>query len=96
MHVLSQTEFVVALLCVISVGLFVVVAMSRYANPLDDEMAHSIRESAVLVDSCAHTIDGKPVVDSAFVELGAARRQPPAHRLHLTQSASGGSAATQL
>ncbi len=81
MHVLSQTEFIVSLLSVISAGLFIVVAMSRYANPLDEEIAHSIRESTDLLDSCAHTLDGKPVAQSAFMELGAGL-QGPVDRLH--------------
>lgn len=97
MDLVLHTGVLVTLLALASVVTLVVVCVLLFSeDPLGDELAQSVRQSAELLDTCAHSIDGRPLGEAAFGDLSGGRWRTPAPRLRLSHPSTGPAAATHI
>jgi hypothetical protein len=96
MNALFQIDFLVALLAIGVAAALIVALLGRTEDPLGDEMAQCVRQSAELLDSCAHSIDGRPLDETAFGDLSGGRWRTPGHPFQLSQPAGDPGAATRI
>ena len=96
MNLVFQNGYSVALLLLASALILavIVVFVLRSEDPLGDEMAQCVRESAELLDTCSQSIDGRPLGEVAFGDLSGGRWRTPAPRLQLSHRSAEPAAAT--
>lgn len=77
MHLLFQIDTFVALQVMLGGCVLLVIVFGRLKDPIDDEVVHSIRQSAELVAICAEALDERLFLDSGFGEFCGVRWQLP-------------------